>query len=152
MDLSSHGIVALVRNDEGKYLLLEDAREAMQGKWAPPHGVCEQTDESEEKGVVREVYEETGLRVTPIQKIHTQPADTKVKTVSFWLVQAENAENIRLDAESSKYGWLTIEVALRLPLYPGTKTFFENVKLGKILIYQDRPRASDALNNQGQTI
>jgi hypothetical protein len=51
-DLLTHGIVALVRNKEGKFLLLEDARELMKGHWAPPHGRCVSTDESEGQGEI----------------------------------------------------------------------------------------------------
>ena len=125
-DLSSHGIVALVRSSEGKFLLLEDAREQMRGHWAPPHGRCEPTDISEEKGVVREVEEETGLAVAPLRKVLTQPADTKVKTVSFWLVETAGG-TVRLNEESSRFGWYTPNEALQLLLYPGTKLFFEKV-------------------------
>ncbi len=131
MDLSSHGIVVLVRNEVGKFLLLKDARELMKGLWAPPHGRCEASDPTEEDGVIREVLEETGLLVKPILKLHTQLADTKVKTVSFWLVETKN-EEVQLDNESSQGGWFTIEEALKIPLYPGTKTFFEMVKRGDI--------------------
>jgi ADP-ribose pyrophosphatase YjhB (NUDIX family) len=135
MDLSSHGIVALVRDTSGKYLLLEDAREQMKGLWAPPHGRCEQDDGTEEKGVVREVKEETGLIVIPIKKIHTQPADTKVKTVSFWLVDSAS-KDVTLDEESSASGWFTVEEALNIPLYPGTRQFFEMVRDEKIILDQ----------------
>jgi len=124
--LSTHGIVALVRNTEGKFLLLEDAREQMKGYWAPPHGRCEDSDASEKDGVIREVREETGLTVRPIRSVLTQPADTKVKTVSFWVVETENY-NVHLDEESSRFGWYSPEEALQLPLYPGTKLFFEKV-------------------------
>lgn len=133
MDLSSHGVVALVRNTDGKYLLLEDAREQMKGLWAPPHGRCELDDSTEEAGVIREVKEETGLEITPIKKVHTQPADTKVKTVSFWLVDCTSTD-ITLDEESSAGDWFTIDEALNLPLYPGTRLFFEMVRSGKITI------------------
>ena len=135
MDLNSHGVVALVRNTEGKFLLLEDAREPTKGLWAPPHGRCEPSDQSEESSVTREVKEETCLEATPIKKLHTQAADTKVKTVSFWLVETTNTE-IRLDAESSNYAWVTIDEALSMNLYPGTKTFFEKVKANEITIGQ----------------
>lgn len=131
MDLTSHGVVALVRNDKGEFLLLEDARDLMKGKWAPPHGRCEATDASEADGVVREVNEETGLTVVPVQKVHIQPADTKVKIVSFWLVTSDSTKVI-LDSESSQYKWASIDEALAMPLYPGTKRFFEKVKLGEI--------------------
>jgi len=130
MNLSSHGIVALVQK-EGRFLLLEDARELMRGLWAPPHGRCEEIDSSEEDSVKREVYEETGLRVEPIRKIHTQPADTKVKTVSFWLAET-NDDKVKLDDESSNSGWFTIGEALELPLYPGTKSFFDMVQRNEI--------------------
>lgn len=131
MDLSTHGIVALVRNAEGRFLLLEDAREQMKGRWAPPHGRCEAVDASEEDGVTREVYEETRLTVSPVGKVHTQLADTKVKTVSFWVVRS-GGEEVVLDSESSDFGWFTIDEALKLPLYPGTKTFFEKVRTREI--------------------
>lgn len=132
MDLSSHGVVALVRNDEEKFLLLEDARDPMKGLWAPPHGRCEPTDKSEEDSVIREVYEETGLRITPTRKGYTQSADTKIKTVSFWLVNTADS-GVKLDAESLNSGWFTVEEILKLPLYPGTKKFFEMVQRNEIL-------------------
>ncbi len=132
-DLSAHGIIALVRNNEGRFLLLEDARELMKGYWAPPHGRCEAGDASEAAGVIREVKEETGLSVTPIKSVLTQPADTKVKTVSFWVVEATSGEVV-LDEESSDYGWFTVSEALGLKLYPGTKTFFEKVSTGELAL------------------
>jgi 8-oxo-dGTP pyrophosphatase MutT (NUDIX family) len=132
MDLSSHGIVALVRNKDYRFLLLEDGRAEMRGHWAPPHGRCESTDASEEAGVIRETFEETGLNIQPVRKVLTQPADTKVKTVSFWLVDTLPGE-ITLDTEeSSNYGWFTVDEALSLTLYPGTKLFFEKVLSGEI--------------------
>ena len=132
MDLSTHGIVSLVRNPEGKFLLLEDSREQMRGYWAPPHGRCELSDLTEEAGVVRETFEETGLRVEPVKAVLTQPADTKVKTVSFWLVNLVDGE-LRVDpAESSSHGWFSIDEALRLKLYPGTQKFFSQVVAGEI--------------------
>ena len=132
-DLSTHGIVALVRDKEGKFLLLEDSREQMRGHWAPPHGRCEPTDISEESAVIREVKEETGINVVPIKCILTQAADTKVKTVSFWLVSTDQTDVI-LDDESSASGWFAIDEALELTLYPGTRTFFEKLKSNKIFL------------------
>jgi 8-oxo-dGTP diphosphatase len=130
-NLSTHGVVALVRNGEGKFLLLEDAREQMRGRWAPPHGRCEDADLTEENSVIREVREETGLDAKPIRAILTQPADTKVKTVTFWLVETKN-QKVHIDKESSQFGWYSLEEALKLSLYPGTKIFFEKVSKGEI--------------------
>ncbi|HEY8999424.1 MAG TPA: NUDIX domain-containing protein [Candidatus Saccharimonadales bacterium] len=131
MDLSTHGIVALVRDGDGKFLLLEDSREPMKGCWAPPHGRCELTDASEEEGVIREVREETGLAVLPVRRVLTQPADTKIKTVSFWVVIGESSDP-KLNEESVSFGWFSVDEALSLELYPGTRVFFEKVKSGEV--------------------
>lgn len=130
-DLTTHGIVALVRDSRGKFLLLEDSRELMRGHWAPPHGRCEAFDISEAAGVIREVKEETNIDVIPVKAVLTQPADTKVKTVSFWLVDTDQSDVV-LDEESSAFGWFTVNEALDIKLYPGTRTFFEKVKAGEI--------------------
>lgn len=132
MNLRSHGIVALICNQAGQYLLLEDARLPMKGYWAPPHGRCEEGDVSEENAIIREVQEETGLLVQPIRKILTQAADTKVRTVSFWLVEYKGENSMVLNDESSRSGWFTIDEALGLQLYPGTQILFEKAKIGEI--------------------
>lgn len=129
-DLSSHGIVALVMKGD-EFLLLEDARELMRGCWAPPHGRCDQGDRTEEDAVVREVFEETGLKVVPVRKVWTTRADTKVKTVSFWVVERIEGE-VTLDDETSSFGYFTVDQALDLKLYPGTRRFFELVKSKKL--------------------
>ena len=103
----------------------------MHGRWAPPHGRTDPTDGTEEAAVAREVREETGLAVRPIRKLLTQAADTKVKTVSFWLVEADSAE-VRLNEESSEFGWFSLDEARKLELYPGTKIFFDKLAAGEI--------------------
>lgn len=136
-DLSSHGVVAVVRNTVGEFLLLEDNRQGeMEGCWAPPHGRCDaEKDLDEEAGVIREVKEEVGLDVIPNRKVLTQSADTKVKTVAFWLVDVvEPYEIVLAEDESSRYGWFSLSESLNLKLYPGTKTFFSKVLAGQIVL------------------
>ena len=103
--------------------------------WGPPHGRCEESDESEEDTVKREVFEETCLNVQPQKKLWTTEADTKVKTVSFWLTDFVSGEVAIDSEESSEFGWFTIDEILNLKLYPGTKDFFNLVKRGNIKIY-----------------
>lgn len=134
VDLVSHGIVSLVRDQHGRFLLLEDGRDEMNGRWAPPHGRCEATDVDEKAGVIRETEEETGLIVRPVRVLLTQPADTKVKTVSFWLVDYIGGEMQIDSSESSDYGWFTLQEALAMNLYPGTQIFFEKIASGEIEI------------------
>lgn len=131
--IKNHGVVVLIKNDK-KFLLLKDSRGLMLNHWAPPHGRCDKIDQDEESAVVREAFEETGLQVRPLKKIWTTKADTKVKTVSFWLAEVTGGE-IKLDeSESLEYGWFSIEEALSLNLYPGTQKFFVFVKRGDITV------------------
>jgi len=132
MDLSTHGIVTMIRNENSKYLLLKESRDLYNGAWAPPHGRCDQVDKTEEESVIREVKEETNLYVKPVRKLLTQSADTKVKTVSFWLVDFISGNLVLDPGEASESGWFSVEESLKLSLYPGTKIFFEKVKTGEI--------------------
>ena len=58
------GVGALVFR-RGRVLLVERGREPFKGYWSLPGGVLE-VGETLERGVAREVKEETGLEVTPV--------------------------------------------------------------------------------------
>lgn len=136
IDLNSHGVVVVIKKDD-KYLLVKEARDLLNGHWGPPHGRSNPEDINEEDVVIRETKEEIGLDVKPIKKLITMAADTKVKTVSFWLAERVRNQEINIDEnEISKYGWFTVDEALNLPLYPGTKNFFEDIMNGRILVVE----------------
>jgi len=65
--MESHCIVAIIKK-EGRILFLKDARDLMLDYWAPPRGRCEKNDKEEERCVIREVEEETGLKIKPLKK------------------------------------------------------------------------------------
>ena len=136
IDFSSHGVVAVIKKD-GKFLMIKEARDLLNGHWGPPHGRLNPEDKNEESAVIRETKEEIGVEVVPLKKLVTVAADTKVKTVSFWLVEMKENQKMKFDSgEISEYGWFTVDEALNLPLYPGTKKFFEDIKSGKILVVE----------------
>jgi len=58
----SVSVAAAIVDDQGRFLVI---RRADNGAWEPPGGVLE-PDESIEAGLVREIEEETGLRVEPL--------------------------------------------------------------------------------------
>jgi 8-oxo-dGTP pyrophosphatase MutT (NUDIX family) len=58
----SVSVAAAIIDDRGRFLAI---RRADNGEWEPPGGILE-LDESIEDGLVREVQEETGLRVQPV--------------------------------------------------------------------------------------
>lgn len=126
-----HGVVAIIRDESGRYLLIEEARSGHQyeGHWSGPHGSCEPYDVIEEETVVREVWEEVGIYVRPRKKLYTRVADTKVKTVSFWETEQINSRTIQINATSRevrRVGWFDKKDILSggIPLYPGTYDFF----------------------------
>ncbi|MCP4137398.1 MAG: HAD hydrolase-like protein [bacterium] len=132
--LESHGVVALIRNHEGEYLMIQEGREnnKFYGAWSGPHGRCKDDDILEEESVVRETLEECGISVFPVKKVYTRSADTKIKTVAFWETQAIDRnllEKSKLDSrEVSDAGWFSLEEIKsgKIPLYDGTKDFFDN--------------------------
>ena len=60
--------VGAVVVDEGRVLLVRRGREPLKGQWSLPSGMLE-LGESLTAGVAREVLEETGLNVEPIELI-----------------------------------------------------------------------------------
>lgn len=54
--------------DEGRVLLVRRGKEPMKGRWTLPGGLLE-LGESLHAGVVREVWEETGLIVEPVELV-----------------------------------------------------------------------------------
>lgn len=58
--------VGAVVVDAGRVLLVQRGREPLKGKWSLPGGMLE-LGESLHEGVVREVEEETGLQVEPLE-------------------------------------------------------------------------------------
>src|SRR3954464_15162455 len=60
--------VSAVIVDAGRVLLGQRGREPLKGKWSLPGGMLE-LGESLHEGVVREVEEETGLKVEPIELV-----------------------------------------------------------------------------------
>ena len=94
---------------EGKVLLVRRAREPLKGHWSLPGGAVE-VGESLHSGLVREVKEETGLIVAPIElvelldRIHRQGeriryhyviADYLCRVVEGNLQAASDADEVR---------------------------------------------------------
>lgn len=96
-----------------------------EGLWALPKGTPA-PGETLEQTAVREVEEETGLRVVierPLGAIHYRFArsDDRVlirKTVSHFLMRAVGGDLSAHDHEFDRVEWFPIEEALRLMTYP----------------------------------
>lgn len=61
-------VYAIIRNEKGEFLLLRRSENSRTnpGKWDLPGGKVNQA-ESLKEGVVREVWEETGISISPVE-------------------------------------------------------------------------------------
>lgn len=100
-----------VREDGRVLLLLRPT-----GTWDPPAGRLS-TGETFEQGAVREVYEETGLLVTPQHILATWvgegPSGKSLAAVTY-IARADEHE-VRISHEHLDYRWATLEEWLELP-------------------------------------
>ena len=111
-------IVAGVCIQDGKVLLMQEAKMSCRGMWYLPAGRME-PGESIEQGCVREVLEETGLQVQPVSLIMVEAGGGRWMRFTFYcrvvggdLKSAESA-----DQESLQAGWFDLKsysVALSL--------------------------------------
>lgn len=108
------GGVAWRRRHGGVELLL--VHRPKYDDWSFPKGKCE-IDELDEHCAVREIEEETHLRVTlGAELVSTAYASKgRPKHVRYWLVEAQNPEEARPQNEVDELAWLTPdEAAARL--------------------------------------
>lgn len=69
---SATSTVAIIEDGQGKILVARRAKEPAKGTIDLPGGFCD-CGESAERGVIREVMEETGLKVTDVKYLFSLP-------------------------------------------------------------------------------
>lgn len=114
-------VTAVIRNAEGKYLVLKRSEReiAHPGKYAFPGGKVENNDTIEE-ALMKEVAEETGLTMKPGKvplkdASFVRPDGQTVKVLSF-LVEVEKTEPVKFDANDfSDYKWIRPEELNDIP-------------------------------------
>lgn len=95
-----------------KLLLIERKREPCKGRWAFPGGFMN-IDETAEAAAMRELEEETGLRVTDIHqvgafsKVDRDPRE-RVVTVAFYTVIDHPAE-VKGSDDAARARWFSID-------------------------------------------
>ncbi len=96
---------ALVRNSEGKILLVKRGVKPGKGQWALPSGFIE-IDETPEKACIRELKEETGLegRIIRLVGVYSQESATyKNVLIAGYEVEAEGIPHPGSDSESVRF-------------------------------------------------
>jgi 8-oxo-dGTP pyrophosphatase MutT (NUDIX family) len=110
---------ALVFDSQNRLLILQRApHDSMPNLWEVPGGACDLEDESILHGIAREVWEESGLKVTALKR-QIGPADGQVFfTITKGLkvckltfeAEVESMEVVKLDPnEHQRYLWVSEE-------------------------------------------
>lgn len=110
--LATIGQYALIRNGEGKLLVLERARSKT---WCLPGGRL-QVGEAWDRALLREIAEETGLEC-----VNPRPVDVEVVTDSYqvkycvyFALDVVSPREVVLSDEHSAYRWISLQEVLTL--------------------------------------
>jgi 8-oxo-dGTP diphosphatase len=97
------------------------------GYWQPLSGKIE-PGESQQDAVVREVREEVGLTVVPLEKVWESETDDGGFRLHWWTAKADTGEVVPDPREVAETRWVTAEQFLRLdPVFEGDREFFERI-------------------------
>lgn len=97
--------VVLVENIEGDLLLLKRGIKSRQQGWCLPGGGIDK-GESDLKTAVRELYEETGIKVKKRDLVHIGIAlSVKGFYVSIYYIKLNKEVNVKISEEHSEYKW-----------------------------------------------
>ncbi|MFJ3934671.1 MULTISPECIES: NUDIX hydrolase [unclassified Streptomyces] len=104
MPLHSVSVAGVVVRDDGHVLVI---RRADNGTWEPPGGVLE-LDERPEDGTVREVLEETGIRVS-VERLTGVYKNMSRGVVALVFLCRPEAGTERTSSESTAVRWLSLK-------------------------------------------
>jgi 8-oxo-dGTP diphosphatase len=124
------GVKALIKNDQGKYLLLKRAQamtNEIEPHWDIPGGRIE-PEESLHDALQREIAEETGLtlsalpRLLEAQDIFVTAADLHVVRLTY---EMDGAGEATFSDEHQEAAWMTLDEAKQVNLDPYLRKVLE---------------------------
>ena len=103
----SVSVTGVVVRPDGLILAIKRADD---GRWVPPGGVLE-LDESPQDGVVREIYEETGIKVHPIRLTGVYK-NMRLGVVSLAFRCEVIGGEVHTSSESTRVEWISVSDAV----------------------------------------
>ncbi len=103
----SVSVTGIVLRKDGRVLAIKRSDD---GRWVPPGGVLE-LDETPQDGVVREVFEETGLKVQPV-RLSGVHKNMRLGVVSLAFVCEVTGGEEHTSDESDRVAWFSREEAV----------------------------------------
>jgi 8-oxo-dGTP pyrophosphatase MutT (NUDIX family) len=138
MSSAKKQVVAAIIERGGRFLVGKRGlhKASAPGAWCTITG-CIEPGETETEAVAREVLEETGLRVQPIEKICQSDTRDGTACMHWWLTAPlDDAPAQLLDDEHSELRWVTVEEMRRLE-----PVFLEDVEIFARLVARNDPHS-----------
>jgi 8-oxo-dGTP diphosphatase len=118
------GVVVVIKRN-GKYLMLKQSKaKKFPLKWMPVSGGVN-AGESLEDACIREVLEETGLKIKLVKQVARLKGDYKVENLYFFTANYLSGEVKADEGEINDFKWLSHPEILKLDLLPAARIFFE---------------------------
>ena len=112
---------AVVHDERARLLLVRRGTEPGRGLWSVPGGRVE-AGETPRQAVVREVEEETGLRITPGRLVGTVERDRPggvVYVIDDFEAYVDGSPPLRAGDDADEARWCTVEEVATLPCVEG---------------------------------
>lgn len=124
MNDSNRVAVALIKNEEGKYLLIRLTNyEEHKTEWCPIAGHVKQ-GETIKEALIREAKEELDVKIEPVTQIAEWEQDIPGETAVWWEVKITSGQ-IKPNEEIAEWGYFSKDESKNLKLWPATRKFFE---------------------------
>ena len=125
-----NGVVAVLKNTDGRYLFIRRGLKLKRapGVWCFVGGEVE-PNEAYDAAIVREVFEEVGLHIDPVSKIHETISPNGEFRLHWFDVTLKNPGQpiVASELEVAEFRWLTLDEALQLdPILPTLRTWLTN--------------------------
>ena len=122
-------VVAAIIKRDNKFLLGKRSlsKKSASGYWCPISGRIEEF-ETQEEAVIREVFEEVGIKVKPRYKVGVFDTQDKSAVVHWWLVDIISGEPLISNGEHSDLGRFSV-----LEMQDLEKIFSEDIDLYKTI-------------------
>ena len=124
-----HGVAVAVRREDGKYLMVRRSRHVHSPLAVCFPGGMVEEGETQERAVAREMFEELGVRVTPLRAVWQHQWPERNLLLFGWEARLEPGQQLRADEkEIAEVLWLSPDEGCAHPdALPTNRNFIQSL-------------------------